>query len=131
MAAIDSTVCGPLLTAPCAAAGLIARLCNTLVVAASMAAVSESLAVGKRLGVDSKVLTQVREPAWGGGKALLWLCVWGWWASCLKILHGRAGQLRLPRAFVSTVAALRRCGCRCAATQAHASQTDGVPLMTS
>lgn len=44
------------------AAGLIARLCNTLVVAASMAAVSESLAVGKRLGVDSKVLTQVREP---------------------------------------------------------------------
>ena len=42
------------------AAGLIARLCNTLVVAASMAAVSESLAVGKRLGVDSKVLTQVR-----------------------------------------------------------------------
>jgi 3-hydroxyisobutyrate dehydrogenase-like beta-hydroxyacid dehydrogenase len=40
-------------------AGLIARLCNTLVVAASMAAVSESLAVGKRLGVDSKVLTQV------------------------------------------------------------------------
>lgn len=40
-------------------AGLIARLCNTLVVAASMAAVSESLAVGKRLGVDSKVLTEV------------------------------------------------------------------------
>lgn len=40
-------------------AGLIARLCNTLVVAASMAAVSESLAVGKRLGVDAKVLTEV------------------------------------------------------------------------
>jgi 3-hydroxyisobutyrate dehydrogenase-like beta-hydroxyacid dehydrogenase len=57
--------------AVCTAAGLIARLCNTLVVAASMAAVSESLAVGKRLGVDSKVLTQVRcwlaHSAWVGG----------------------------------------------------------------
>jgi 3-hydroxyisobutyrate dehydrogenase-like beta-hydroxyacid dehydrogenase len=39
--------------------GLIARLCNTLVVAASMAAVSESLALGKRLGVDPTVLTEV------------------------------------------------------------------------
>lgn len=48
-----------LVVASVAAAGLIARLCNTLVVAASMAAVSESLAVGKRLGVDSKVLTEV------------------------------------------------------------------------
>jgi 3-hydroxyisobutyrate dehydrogenase-like beta-hydroxyacid dehydrogenase len=38
---------------------MVARLCNTLVVAASMAAVAESLAVGKRLGVDPKVLTQV------------------------------------------------------------------------
>jgi len=53
----------------CDVTGLIARLCNTLVVAASMAAVSESLAVGKRLGVDAKVLTEVRGSYAGGCKA--------------------------------------------------------------
>lgn len=57
-ASVSAMWCG------CCLAGLIARLCNTLVVAASMAAVSESLAVGKRLGVDSKVLTEVGLQAW-------------------------------------------------------------------
>eukprot|EP00878_Enallax_costatus_P038088 GHUV01043239.1.p1 GENE.GHUV01043239.1~~GHUV01043239.1.p1 ORF type:complete len:205 (+),score=65.85 GHUV01043239.1:253-867(+) len=40
-------------------AGLAAKMCNNLVLAASMAAVAEALAVGKRLGLDPKILTQV------------------------------------------------------------------------
>lgn len=40
-------------------AGLAAKMCNNLVLAASMAAVAEALAVGKRLGLDPKILTEV------------------------------------------------------------------------
>eukprot|EP00775_Hariotina_reticulata_P002770 gene2770-3063_t len=40
-------------------AGLAAKMCSLLVVASSMAAVSEALAAGKRLGLEPKVLTQV------------------------------------------------------------------------
>jgi hypothetical protein len=40
-------------------AGLAAKMCSLLVVASSMAAVSEALAAGRRLGLEPKVLTQV------------------------------------------------------------------------
>jgi 3-hydroxyisobutyrate dehydrogenase len=40
-------------------AGAAARLCNTLVVGASMAAVSEALALGRRLGLQPETLTDV------------------------------------------------------------------------
>jgi hypothetical protein len=40
-------------------AGISAKLCNNLVLAASMAALSEALALGKRLGLDPAVLTDV------------------------------------------------------------------------
>lgn len=36
-------------------AGQTARMCNTLVMASSMAAVAEALALARRLGVDPKV----------------------------------------------------------------------------
>lgn len=39
--------------------GLLAKMCNNLVLSASMAAVAESLALGNRLGLDPKVLTEV------------------------------------------------------------------------
>lgn len=51
-----------LLCACCAGghgAGLAAKMCNMAVVAASMAAVAEALAAGKRLGIDPALLTQV------------------------------------------------------------------------
>lgn len=40
-------------------AGLAAKMCNNLVLAASMAAVAEALALGNRMGLDPKILTQV------------------------------------------------------------------------
>jgi 3-hydroxyisobutyrate dehydrogenase-like beta-hydroxyacid dehydrogenase len=39
--------------------GISAKICNNLVLAASMAALSEALALGKRLGLDPNVLTDV------------------------------------------------------------------------
>lgn len=39
--------------------GQAAQLCNTLIFSASMAAVSESLALGRRLGLDAETLTNV------------------------------------------------------------------------
>lgn len=47
------THCGPV------GSGSVAKLCNALVMSASMAAVSEALALGKRLNVDPAVLTDV------------------------------------------------------------------------
>uniref|UniRef100_A0A383VS74 3-hydroxyisobutyrate dehydrogenase-like NAD-binding domain-containing protein n=1 Tax=Tetradesmus obliquus TaxID=3088 RepID=A0A383VS74_TETOB len=38
-------------------AGISAKLCNNLVLAASMAALAEALALGKRMGLDPAVLT--------------------------------------------------------------------------
>uniref|UniRef100_A0A383VQ04 3-hydroxyisobutyrate dehydrogenase-like NAD-binding domain-containing protein n=1 Tax=Tetradesmus obliquus TaxID=3088 RepID=A0A383VQ04_TETOB len=40
-------------------AGISAKLCNNLVLAASMAALAEALALGKRMGLDPAVLTDV------------------------------------------------------------------------
>lgn len=47
------TYCGPI------GAGSVAKLCNALVMGATMAAVSEALALGKRLHVDPAILTDV------------------------------------------------------------------------
>jgi 3-hydroxyisobutyrate dehydrogenase-like beta-hydroxyacid dehydrogenase len=57
-------------------AGISAKLCNNLVLAASMAALSEALAVGKRLGLDPEVLTDV-----SGLLQMLYIILYGVWVT--------------------------------------------------
>jgi 3-hydroxyisobutyrate dehydrogenase-like beta-hydroxyacid dehydrogenase len=52
-------------------AGISAKICNNLVLAASMAALSEALALGKRLGLDPNVLTDVSSCAQAAGSRSL------------------------------------------------------------